>query len=75
MEQKFLELFKDVLEIEDRELSAEDRFRDYNEWDSLANLSVIAMIDEEYGVVIDNNEFRKINTLVELMNEIKKRTA
>lgn len=75
MEQKFLELFKDVLEIEDRELSAEDRFRDYNEWDSLANLSVIAMIDEEYGVVIDNNEFRKINTLAELMNEIKKRTA
>lgn len=73
MEQKFLENFKEILEVEDRDLSLEDNFRDYPEWDSLANLSAIAMIDDEFGVVIDNNEFKKINTLGELLAAIKSR--
>ncbi|MFD2201837.1 acyl carrier protein [Shivajiella indica] len=73
MENKFLEELKEILEIEDRDLSVNDKFREYPEWDSLANLSVIAMIDEEFGVVIENSEFRKIQTLGELIEEIKKR--
>ena len=44
MEQKFLDLFKETLEIEDREISLNDSFRDFDEWDSLALLSVIAMM-------------------------------
>ena len=75
METKFLESFKEILEVEDRELALEDNFRDYPEWDSLANLSVIAMIDDDYGVVIDNNEFKKMNTLGELLEGIKSRMA
>jgi len=75
MEQKFLKNFKEILEVEDRDLSLEDNFREYPEWDSLANLSVIAMIDDEFGVVIDNNEFKKINTLGELFEAINLRTT
>ncbi|TNE80904.1 MAG: acyl carrier protein [Bacteroidetes bacterium] len=74
MEALFFEKLKEILEITDRELSANDKFKEYSEWDSLANLSVIAMIDEEFGVVIDNSEFKNIQTLGELMAEIKKRT-
>ena len=42
MEEKFIELIKDVLEIEDREINMNDNFREYEEWSSLAYLSVIA---------------------------------
>lgn len=73
MEGNFIEQLKDVFEIEDREIQLSDNFRDYDEWDSLANLSLIAMIDEEYGVVIPNSEFKEINTVGQLLEEIKKR--
>lgn len=71
MEEKFIELVKEVLEIEDREVLLEDKFKDYDEWDSLANLSMVAMIDDEFGVVIDNQKFKSMQTLQELFDEIK----
>jgi acyl carrier protein len=68
MEQEFIEKFKEILEIEGRELSLDDEFRTYEEWDSLAYLSVIAMLDEEYGVLIEEADFRKLRTLRDLFN-------
>ncbi len=73
MEEKFINLFKEILEIENRDIKLSENFRDMEEWDSLANLSVIAMIDEEFNVVIDNAEFKRLNTLVDIVEAIKKR--
>lgn len=70
MEQKFIDLFKETLEIEDRDITLTDAFRDYDEWDSLALLSVIAMIDEEYNVIIESNEFQKLQTVGDIHNYI-----
>lgn len=61
--QAFLEKVKDVLEIEDRDLTMEDEFKTYEEWDSLAYLSVVGMIAEEYGVVVSAAEVQALNTL------------
>lgn len=73
MEKDFLKKFAEVLEIEDRELSLNDKFREYDEWDSLAFLSVIAMIDEEYDVLIEGKDFKKLETLGDILNAIKER--
>ena len=73
MEQKFLDLLKEILEIEDRELSMTDNFREYPEWDSLAYLSVIAMLDEEYGIQIEGSEFKKLKTLGDLFSVVTKK--
>lgn len=73
MEDKFIELFKEILEMEDATLNLDDNFRDYDNWDSLANLSVIAMLDEEFGVLIENKDFKNINTVGELISEVKNR--
>jgi acyl carrier protein len=73
MENKFIELIKETLDIDDRELQMSDKFREYEEWNSLALLSVIATIDEEYDVVIEGNVFQKLQTLEELYIEIQKR--
>lgn len=67
----FLENFKETLDIDDMVLKMSDEFREYEEWDSIANLSVIAMIDVEYDLIIDNNEFKNIRTLQELWNKIQ----
>ena len=71
MEKKFVELFKETLEIEDREVSLLDEFREFDEWDSLGLLSVIAMIDEEYDVIIESNTFQKLKTVGDICNYIQ----
>lgn len=68
MEEKFIELMKDVLEIEDRDINMGDKFREYEEWNSLAYLSVIAMLDEEYDCQIEEADFRNLQTLEDLYN-------
>ena len=70
MEQKFIDLFKETLEIEDRTISLSDNFRAFDEWDSLALLSVIAMIDEEYDIIIESNIFQKLQTVGDIYNYI-----
>lgn len=75
MEEKFIELFKETLEIEDGEVTLDTVFRDLDKWDSLAFLSVIAMIDEEYDLVIEGNDFRELKTISDLVEEIKKRKS
>lgn len=75
MEQKFLESFAEAMEIEGRSLSLGDNFREYEEWDSLANLSVIAMIDEEFEVVIDAEQFANMTLLQEVFDKIVSETA
>lgn len=71
MEEKFLLKFKEVLEISDRELLLEDNFRDYEEWNSLVFLSLIAMIDEEFDVIIEGRDFKLLKTNEEIINAIK----
>lgn len=73
MEAKFLEKFREVLEISDRELSMEDNFREYDEWNSLVFLSLIAMIDEEFDVLIEGKEFKLLKTNADIVNAIKEK--
>jgi len=72
-EDDFIEAFKEALEIEDREVGMNENFRDYDEWDSLSQLSLIAMLDENYGVEIEMKDFNELLTVQALFNEVKKR--
>ena len=73
MEEKFITLFKETLEMEDQDIALDTKFRDLENWDSLSFLSVLAMLDEEYDVVIEGNDFRQLVTIEDLINEVKKR--
>ncbi len=70
----FLNQMKEVLDIDDRELSLDDVFINYDEWDSLAYLSTIAMIDDEYGIIIGAAEFKQLKTLGDLAKAIERLT-
>ena len=67
---QFLELMQDTLDLE-TELTLDVKFRDLDEWDSLAYLSTIAMIDDEYDVVINANEFKTLETLGDIAKAIE----
>jgi acyl carrier protein len=71
MDDKFLTLFAELLEMNENMPALNDVFRDYDEWNSLAYLSLIAMIDEEYDVQIEGNEFKNLITVGDIIDAIK----
>jgi acyl carrier protein len=74
MEERFLKLFQDVLEKDDNSVKIEDEFRNLDEWDSLAVLSILAMINEEYDITIPRSDFEKLKTIQDLYEYIIKKS-
>ena len=53
-------------------LTPQTEFRELDDWSSLAALSVIAMVDEEYGVTIGSETFKNAKTIQDLYEQIIK---
>jgi acyl carrier protein len=71
---QFIDSLFDLFENEDKEaLKSETRFRDLEEWSSLIALSVIAMVDEEYGVKLKGDDIRNSQTIQDLFDIVKSR--
>lgn len=63
-------------ELEDVDLTKIDTSTDFKNiegWDSLAALSIIAMIDEEFEIRITGSEMTKSKTIEDLYNLIRNR--
>lgn len=72
MKNEFIENFKEALEVEEgTTVALEDKFRELEDWDSLARLSVIAMLDEEYDVQIEEEDFEQLVTVEDLFKKVK----
>jgi len=53
---------------------AQTRFREeLEEWDSLKALSIIAMVDEEYSVIIKGDDIKNCHTIEDLFHIVKSR--
>ena len=70
--QDFIEKFAEAIEVDSSDLTAETEFRNLDEWDSVAYLSVIAMIDEEYDMQIEMPTFKTLKTLGAIAEYIEK---
>lgn len=63
-------------QFEDTEASvftSATNFKELDEWSSLMALSIIAMIDEEYEVVLKGDDIRNATTIEDLFNVVKER--
>ena len=47
------------------------QFRKLGEWNSLAVLSVIVLLDEEYGVQIESAQFKQLQTIGDIISYIE----
>lgn len=54
--------------------TGETIFKDLDEWSSLTALSIIAMIDDEYNVIVKGNDITNSNTIQDLFDIVVKRT-
>lgn len=67
MKEKLFEGLAEALEMEKEQVKEEDTFRDYDNYDSLTELSVLAMLDEEFGVELEMQEYNKCQTVGDLL--------
>ena len=68
---EFIEKFAEAIDVDAASLSVETEFRTLPEWDSIVYLSVIAMLDEEYGIQIENAAFKTLKTINDVINCIE----
>ena len=69
--EKKLELFAEVLDLEVEEIIPEKKLEEYDEWDSVAVLSYIAMIDEEFGKEIKGAQIKEFVTVQDALDAME----
>lgn len=67
---KFSEQF-DETDVND--FTGDTCFKSLDEWSSLMSLSIIAMVDEEYGIRIKGDEIKLSETIQDLYNIVRSR--
>lgn len=67
MGEKLIAALSEALEIEASIIRVEDEFRNYETYSSLTELSVLAMLDSEFGIEIEMKEFNSYKTVGDLI--------
>lgn len=75
MENKIINALKEAMDNDELDVQLSDSFREYEDWDSLAYLSMIAALDEEFGVEIEDEEFGQLTTVEDLVNAVQKKAV
>lgn len=74
--EEFVTLFAEQFDDTDvNEIKAETKFRDLDEWSSIIGLSIIAMVDEEFGIALKADDMKKATTVQELYEIVKSKIA
>ena len=61
----------DILEIEDLDITK--KFTDYDEWDSLAGLSILALLDSDYNTTMSGKEVAAFDSIEAFCKEVLSR--
>ena len=70
----FIANFADQFEDTDfEEITADAKFHDFDEWDSLIALAVLNMAEKKYGKIITFDEMKKCITVIDLFTLIDKK--
>jgi len=67
--EEFLKKMAKILDVET--VAATDDLKSFQTWDSLTVLSIIAMLDADYGVNFKAADFNQVNTIGELWALVK----
>lgn len=68
---EFIKKFKEALDIEG-EFDINAELEEFEEWDSMGYISVMSMLDEEYGKEVNANQLKDCKTLADLYELVSK---
>jgi len=67
------EFAEQFIETDADAITTETVFREIPEWSSLIALSIIAMVDTEYGIKLKGNDLRVAKTVQDVYDIVKSR--
>ena len=70
--QKKIEILAEILDVEPEDINEKTDLTSMDEWDSLAILSFIVMMGEEFNKVVTGEEIRKMTTIADLLEVMNK---
>lgn len=73
MKEKLINSLAEALEMEPDLIKPEGIFRNYENYSSLTELSVLAMLDADFGIEIEMKEFNNYKTVEDLINLVSSR--
>jgi acyl carrier protein len=56
MENKLIDLFSEVLNLEKEKIVDELEYNGIPEWDSISHMALVAAIDDEFDIMLDTND-------------------
>lgn len=75
MKEKLVSALAEALEMESGQIKTEDKFRSYENYSSLSELSILAMLDSDFGIEIEMSEFNKYITVGDLVQLVTSHTS
>ena len=76
MKENFINAMYEAFEIEAKEeLDLETEFRNHDNWDSLTKLSLIAVLDDEFDIIIEDDKLETLNTFKDLLEFISNKKS
>lgn len=71
-EQEKLAMLEDMMDMEEGSLKVDLLLNDVEEWDSMAMLSLIVMMDDEFEQVITAEQIRQLKTVEDILTLMHK---
>ncbi|MCI8756829.1 MAG: acyl carrier protein [Oscillospiraceae bacterium] len=65
---KKIELLEEMLDVDSGTLKPEMVLEEIDEWDSMAKISLIVLMDEECGKKLTSTELKQFKTIQDIMN-------
>ena len=72
--EKLNEIFIDVLDLDEVELTDATNANDIEEWDSLNHIKLIVAIEKSFGIKFTSLEIMKWKNVEEMVNTIEEKT-
>tara|TARA_B100001094_G_C18196294_1_gene811428 strand:- start:279 stop:506 length:228 start_codon:yes stop_codon:yes gene_type:complete len=67
-QEKIINAIKDIFEdIDTSSFNLKTEFKNNDEWDSMTALSLITILDQDFGVSISGEKIKELNTIEELI--------
>ena len=74
-QEELYQLLAESLEIDASALQANTVISDYEEWNSLAWLTIMSLLDERYGIRLSGAEIRSFKTVHDFVEYISGKVA
>lgn len=67
-----IKMIEEILDLEEGTLTEETVLRDLEDWDSVAVISFIALLDDEFNKIVKGTVIREQKTVADLMALMEK---